>query len=292
MSREKKNIYKSFHRKKLKNILRKMLVWEGLPDTIDENYLNDALLFKGYVGGFSYKGNIVVSEGALAGLKLYSRPVDFNPSSPFINLKKALKIDEECFICYNTPVYKTPETFNAVVEMFADRLTEIALSIDTSVKNSKVCVIPVVDNKEEAIRVTQILEQMYEGESAVLSYKNKSFNGENGIQIFPIKAKDNIVVKELKEAFDDIMCEFYEFFGIKCNTMQNKRERVNLSEMNSNDDQIEIARHIILDPREKWADEMNAKFGCNISVKYRESEEKGLDNPVNTAPPVGAEPNA
>jgi hypothetical protein len=65
------------------------------------------------------------------------------------------------------------------------------------------------------------------------------------------------------------MADFFSETGVKTIAVD-KRERVNLEEMSSNDTQTKIACDIMLQPRQKWAEEMNAMFGTNISVKFNE----------------------
>ena len=91
----------------------------------------------------------------------------------------------------------------------------------------------------------------------------------SGNNLFPIKAKDNIVVSELADARRSIMADFFTETGVKTLAVD-KRERVNLLEMNSNADQIKIACDIMLAPRKLFAEQVNAMFDTNISVKFNE----------------------
>ena len=66
----------SHYQRYLKNLLRNYFIWEGLPETIDKRALEELLLFKGQCICFRwdeakdkrYKGQLVVTEGALAGI--------------------------------------------------------------------------------------------------------------------------------------------------------------------------------------------------------------------------------
>ena len=73
--------YYSVNRRFLKNVLRNLVIWEGLPDTIDERALNDYVLFGGFAAGFYYDGELIVAEGSLAGIDHYYRPVWYTCSN-------------------------------------------------------------------------------------------------------------------------------------------------------------------------------------------------------------------
>jgi hypothetical protein len=145
-------------------------------------------------------------------------------------------------------------------------LADTTISMKTSIRNSRVTILPTVNDDKEAIRVNDLMQQIYDGEAFALRYKVNDFDGQT---LFPIRAKDNIVVSELADARRCIMADFFSETGVKTIAVD-KRERVNLEEMSSNDTQTKIACDIMLQPRQKWAEEMNAMFGTNISVKFNE----------------------
>lgn len=275
-------MYVSYHRKNLKNFLMNWIKWEGLPDSIDERFLNDSVIMRGYCGAFKYSdGKIYVTDGAISGLDEYYRPTVFTTANiKFNNLKKS--IGKDCAICYNTYDYSSPYSLAPMIEIYARRLADIDLSIDTSVRNSRVCVIPVVKDEKDALRTAQILKDMYEGKPATLSYKTTSFDGKAGVEIFPVKSKDNIVVAELADARRNIMADFYSELGID-NLAVDKKERTNLKEMDSNKQRLAVAGQIFLEPRQRFADEVNSLFGLNIKPVFNQEMFKEVDGNENSA---------
>ena len=265
------------NRRYLKNILRNLVKWEGLPDTIDERAHNELVLFGGFDVGFRWSGtdigsgkrynnDIVVANGACAGIDLYGKPTDYTSANARITPSVHRKIGVDCAICYNTSNYIYGENFNTLVDIYADLLTEISLSERTSVRNSRVVLVPTVRDDTEAIRVSNLLEQIYEGDSHALAYEISELDGKN---IFPVKARDNIVVAELADARRCVLADFFSEIGVKTLAVD-KRERVNLAEMDSNSQQLHLSSEIIMQPRRYWAQEMNRIFGTNISVSFNE----------------------
>ena len=271
--KERYNVLFQHYRRFLKNLLRNYFVWEGLPDTIDERAHEDLVLFNGYDVGFRYNGDIIVANGALSGIDLYQRPTQFVSANPKIvptQLRTPLK---DCVPCYNTKNYAFGENCNTLVNIFADLLANLSISVRTSVRNSRVVVVPTVKDDKEAIRVSELMEEIYDGDSYALAYEIGELNGNN---LFPIKARDNIVVAELADARRNILSDFFAETGVRTIAVD-KRERTNLLEMESNDDQIHIANEIMLAPRRLWAEQMNKMFNTNISVRFNEEVIKNVN---------------
>lgn len=276
MSKRYDKIYQ-FHRRFLKNICRALFIYEGNPGTIDFQAHEENLLFEGgFSVGFktdavkqtSLKNKPIISSGAISGVDVYYRPTLFTPANPNIVgvVKRTPGVD--CSICYNTLNYRFPETVNPLIDIYADLLAHVMISTRTSAINSRVTLIPTVSDDKEAIRVSDLIAQMYDGESYALAYEISELDGKN---IFPIKARDNIVVSELADARRNILADFFSQLGVKTLAVD-KKERTNLTEMDSNSQQLKICCDIMLDPRKKWCEEMNRIFGLNLSVKFNESE--------------------
>lgn len=288
MEKEKKGaryrkLYEHF-RRYLKNLLRNYFIWE-LPETIDSRAHEEMLLFNGFDVGFKcievldegYKNKPIVSTGALAGIDLYQRAVRFVSANPRIQPTVIRTVGVDCVPCYNTLNYQYGENCNTLVDIYADLLANVTISMRSSVRNSRVCLVPTVSDTDEAIRVGNLLDQLYDGDSYALAFEIGDIAGNN---LFPIKAKDNIVVSELADARRSILADFFSETGVKTIAVD-KRERVNLAEMDSNSDQIKIACDIMLAPRKRWAREMNKMFNTNISVKFNEEVVKNELRPEN-----------
>lgn len=297
MSKKYDTLFNHF-RRYLKNLLRNYFVWEGLPDTIDPRALEEMLLFEsGYCVGFKwneakdkdYKDAVIVAGGALAGIDLYQRPVKYVSANPVIIPSVSRTVGKDCVPLFNTRNYRYGETCNTLVNTYAELLAHQTISMRTSIINSRVTLIPTVNDDKEAIRVNELLQRIYDGETYALKYKISEFDGST---IFPIKARDNIVVSELADARRCVMADFFTESGVKTVAVD-KRERTNLAEMTSNDTQTKIACDIMLSPREMWAEEMNKMFGTNISVHFNEEvvkEVMGYESMGETEP--DSEPTA
>lgn len=262
------------YRRFLKNLLRNYFIYDGLPDTIDARAHEEMVLFEGFDVGFKWKeatdaywkNAVIVASGALAGIDLYQRPVTYISANPRITPSVTRKPLVDCVPCYNTKNYQYGENCNTLVDIYADMLANLSISMRTSIRNSRVCLVPTVSDDKEAIRVSKLLEAIYDGDSYALAYQMGDITNNN---LFPIKARDNMVVSELADARRSIMSDFFSETGVRTIAVD-KRERTNLMEMDSNSDQIHIANDIMLAPRKLWCEKMNEMFGLNISVRFNE----------------------
>lgn len=273
-------VYMDYHRRYLWNFLMNLFKWNGMPETVDLRFFNDKLLSEGWSPVFDYRDiGYISTDGAYSGLDHYYRPVKFESANPVLKTVKRqvshldnIKEGGVC-ICYNTNNYRAPESMNEITEIYAYKLAQLDVSTDTSIVNSRVCMIPVVGDEKEAQRVINNLKDIYAGKPATLSYKNSFGGGE--INIFPIKARDNIVTSELADSKNNIFREFLERLGIDCVKIE-KKERVLESEAESNQQELEINKCIYLEPRERFCEELNRTFGLNVSVELNAEAVKEL----------------
>ena len=278
MGKKYDKLYNHFQRF-LKNIARNLFLWE-VPDSIDARRHEEILLFgEAFSVGFvykeanasdplqaPYKDKVIVAGGAIAGVDLYNHPYEYTSANPVIIPPVFRRIGVDCAVCYNTSNTEFPENLNRLIDTYASLLADLTISMATSIRNSRVTLIPTVKDDKEAIRVNELIQNIIDGDSYALKYRASDLDGQT---LFPIKAKDNIVVSELADARRCIMADFFSEIGVKVLSVD-KRERTNLAEMDSNSTQIKLACDIMLRPRERWAEEMNRLFNTNISVKFNE----------------------
>ena len=262
--------YYNINRRFLKNILRNLVIWEGLPETIDERALNDYVLFGGFAAGFVYQGDVIVAEGSLSGIDMYYRPTWYTCANPKITPVQRRRVGDGCCICYNTPNYQFPESFNQIVDLYAWRLADIALSEEVSIRNSRAAYVPLAKDEKEALRLGRLMADVYDGDSYAIGYK-LPIGKTAGDMFLPLNARENLVVDILSDARRSTLADFFSSLGVKTIAVD-KKERTNLIEMTSDDQQRKITSDIIMKPRERWCEEMNARFDTNISVRFNEEE--------------------
>lgn len=278
-------IYTEFHRRELWGFLENLYTWEGMPEEVDIRFFNSQLITYGFAPLIAYKGGYVTSNGAPHGLDKYFRSTKFRISNPFLD-NLDLEVGKKAVICYNTLNYRQPESCELLVEIYARRLAQIDLSLDVSLKNSRASIIAVVEDSNDALRVVTTLEDIYRGEAAAVT---TSQAWKDSTQIFPLKPKDNIIAAELADSRDNVMAEFYQYLGIDTVAVD-KKERTNLVEMHSQDQQLLINGKRMDEARDIFCEEVKKTFGLDITCKKNKPEEVRSD--VEGMPETGIDTTA
>lgn len=265
-------VFLDYHRSYLWDFLEGVRKWNGFPETVDMRFFNDNLISEGWAALVYYnkKRGILCLDGARSGVDWYYRSTDFTSANTVLPTvhRRISYIDDVhengCCVCYNTHDYRAPKSMVQLVENYAYKLAQADVSTVVSLENSRATLIPAVSDKESAVRVTEVLKDIYAGRPATIAYKN-SFSNQD-FQIVPIKAKDNLITAELTDTKRQIMSEFLCRLGINV-VATDKKERLLQSEATSNGQELKLNAKIFLEPCELFCEEVNRTFGLSTSVE-------------------------
>ena len=146
------------------------------------------------------------------------------------------------------------------VNYFAKRISNIDKTIDINLEHLKTpTLVSCPEGQVETIK--QFYKKKTNGEPLIIT--DEDFMSSNSIKVFDLKASNHI--PQLTETKRDIINEALTFFGIN-NVPINKKERLITSESDQNNEQIYLNSNIMLRPRELAVEEINSKFGLDLSV--------------------------
>ena len=258
--------------------------WVNLPDSMDGEYLEHVLFYKGMGAMLKTElyGFINTKATASGDFNIYGRPTQLNCYSYSFNEVRTvynglirdadgnIRNDEnsECILVRNTLLSKP--TF-ASMRLFALRLTELERTMDTNVKRCKDPYI-LKANKNQELTMRQVFQDTDNNVPAIIVEKN-------GLDLKDIEAiplKVEFMGKDMMEYKEKIMNEALTVLGI--NNLGEKRERLISDETNSNNELINMNLMSYLTPRKQACKEFNEKFGLTgdkaIDVRVRSD----LDN--------------
>lgn len=251
-------IYHDYYAR-LKTIALSIFKWCNLPKTCDARFLEDTL--------FNYGIALFVEDDDMSFLNLkatpsgilntYNLPVSFTGYG--VNYSKEFDRDN-CVLIRNNYLEKSTDS---TLMIYAERLAEIEL---TSIINIKAQKTPILIRTEEKTRTSlTALYNMYEGDSPIIF-------GSKALQDKPLEVLRTdapFLADKLREEKKAVWNEFLEFLGINTNPSDNKRERLIVDEVEANNEQIEIQGSTMLLTREEACEEINEKYGLNVSVEMR-----------------------
>lgn len=235
-----------------------MYKWEGLPDTIDERFLELTLFDNGY--GLYFRDEIIGDlflQCTIGGeLDVYRIPI--NRMAYSVNGYQNFKTKADSVIVFNNFLHTTT---HIDIDMFAQKLYNVSRAIDVNINAQKTPLMIVCDEKQKLTMKNVYMQ--YEGNEPFI-FANKNFET-NAIQV--LKTDAPFIADRLSIEKNRIWNEAMLFLGINNNNMD-KKERQISDEVNSNLEQISMSRQIGLNARRQGAKEINRMFGTNISVNY------------------------
>lgn len=254
---------------RLRLLALSMFEWTGLPDTISVRYLESVLYERGQI--FFFRDNdykppyLALHGGSDSTLDVYGEPIQIRVSGGN-GYQRELDRGEYVMIRNNYDMTPTDLT----IRLYAQRLMVAERTIDVNINAQKT---PVLIYCEEKQRYTlkQVYSQ-YEGNEPVI-YSDKSFNPDS---LRAISTLAPFIADKVMQYKRDLWNECMTFLGIN-NANTDKKERLVVPEVESNNDLVQMSAQVMLLCRQAAAEQINKMFGLNVSVKLRgQNEEMGV----------------
>lgn len=269
-------------------LLYRIIIFDGIPDTVSETFLKLILYTQGKV--CFMKGELI-GEAASQLLALnctradtpdvYYIPRKVLVVNPRLQKSYNLKPGEECEIVYLSEAdkYNLSEInggLYSLIERTAVMLADNDISINTAQKNTRLVNLVGADTQNTVDSIRAAICSMYEGEPTIV-VKSSLIDKLQGVPIIQNQTNQNLI--ELIEVQQYILSHFYEQIGI-CTHDQMKRERLITAEINDNLDLAFLNVDDILASLQEGLQRVNDMFGTNISAKLnpiieRQREESG-----------------
>lgn len=238
-----------------------MFEWKNLPPTVDARYLELHLFENGSMVYFDDDviGNLCLDCLPSGRLDVYGNPVLRRAYSGYNNYQKLLK-ESNSVIIWNNYLHT-----NSILEvkMFARRLYNLDRIIDVNANAQKT---PVLIQGTEQQRLTlKNLYKEFDGNSPfIFGDKNLDLNSLKCLQTGAPYVCDKLY--NLKQMYWN---EALTYLGIN-NTGAQKRERMLSIESSQAQGGTISSRYSRLQSRREAVEKINAMFGTNIEVNYRE----------------------
>lgn len=242
--------------------------WTGLPEGIEERYIERILFDHGKAAFFadpdmSYMCLEAQDNGKL---NVYGDPLQYLAVG--FGYQRSYSRDE-CVIIENNKLRAATKDF---VYFYVNKLTEAERTMDVNVKAVKTPIIFAVDDKD-ILTFKRLFQEVDGNVPAIFADKGLQLDG---VQAFDTKAK--FLGNELMNYKKSVENELLTFLGLN-NLPSEKKERMITDEANSNNQLIDSFADLQLQSRELACEKINAKYGLNVSVKRR-SKTQGVDNDV------------
>lgn len=231
-----------------------MFTWENLPYPLESRHIEKYLYEYGQVIFYDNEtfGKICLPCAPTGSLNQFGEPLSVTVNSHLIHDTVMLK--DGIRILNNDLIIPT----DFYVRQYAEKMTEVEMSIDMNVKQQKFPFFVETDKKNE-FTMKQIFKQKEDGTPYIYANKNLGI-GQTTVHTLDVP----YVVDKLSEYKYELEREILTFLGLN-NTVE-KEERLLVDEINSNNDFIERNVDIMFKNREFACKRINELFGTNIRV--------------------------
>lgn len=264
-----------YYRDMLELVVHQMFEWKGLPETVDPFYLEKSLHRDGMVGFYDDKkyGKIVVS-GAARGLSIYNKPTEFQINmnryhkqfkiANTVSFLKTAPKGSTGIICYNQ--FERMKSSNQAIRLFASLLAENKQTKRVSQNALKIPFI-FVGKEEHKLAFKNAYDRMIANEPYFIIDEESGLT-KDVFQVVTTNAP--YLLDKLDDDRLEIMNEFLTSFGID-NVNIAKKERLVVSEAESNNEFVLHNRNKFLAPRKATAEMLSEWWGTEITVDLREN---------------------
>lgn len=273
-------------------VINEQFKWEGLPDNIKSYNVEKVLNLYGQGVLFKYKGMYAFCNAVnSASLNIYGEPVQVQPiaingmSFDRVNVNTNIsdkgEINEQDAVLIKNNLTSTP-TY-AMIKPLVEELAFIWESKGINAGLSRVKAL-VHANKQNATAIRQQLKSII-GSSTMIPVVSEKLNVLKEIE----KVDFNVEYTPDKywEDFDKCFATLWQWLGITTNLSQDKKERLIVSEVESNDELTTISEDTRLSFRKLGCEQAKELFGLSMSCENKLPDVKAtqpMDNHEDDTP--------
>ena len=258
------NLTYSYYYYKLTLIARALFDWEGLPNDMDERWIERYLFTSGKC--IFYKdplmGFMVAGFGQQGSINCYGDPTTVHPvAENYVYSGEQLMNGENCYVIRNNdlmlPIFP-------IVRQYSFKLTNIDRAIDTNIEATKTPIIVRCTDKQR-LSLKNAINQRRDNEPVIWTNDNSNISD----MVSTLDTNAPVVFPQLQAQKHMILNEIFTDLGIN-NANMDKKERMVANEVEANNEQVKASEDTMLKAREEACRQINRIFGLNISVKRRE----------------------
>lgn len=245
---------------RMKKICLSMFEWTNLPPSMSSRFLEMCLFYNGqaallYSDDYGYINTMAADGGYI---NIYGLPTEVVCYSYRFNERRSLyttdtgeEKGQECILVLNN-YERIPTT--ASVSLFAYRLAEAQRTADVNIKAHRTPILITTDQKQYFT-----LKKMYEefdGNTPAI-FADKNLISPDALKA--IKTDAPFIINDIMEYKREIWNEFLTTMGLQ--NLSEKKERLISSEVDSNNEVINMNLQALLIPRKEACKQFNEKYG-------------------------------
>ena len=270
--------------------------WKGLPDSIKPYQLEKIINFYGQAVVFKIGDETLacsfVNSGDLDiyGESMKGKPIGINGVSfpelyvkrTMVNLSGKVQVREQEGVLIRNNIYSVP-TY-ALIKPYVEKLCFIWESMGINAGLSRVVAL-IHANKDLSGTMRAEIGKILGNTPSGIAIVNDKTNALEKIEKLDFKVEYQ--PDKYWTDFDNTFNKICELVGITCDMNKNKKERVVVAQVESNDELTTVVEDSYLDFRRLGAEEMNKLWNLNVSVENK--NEIKVTNPNEQSKPAEQE---
>ena len=245
-----------------------MAVFEWtLPESWNRDYFLYVLYCWGFIGVVNTdKFGVICQGAALKGYGVYYQPTHLVIANPLLTGILEPEIGTQAALIKLQPDYRGVMDR---INFYADMLALSAETAGVDLVNSRLSYIFGAQNKQQAESFKKMFDGIASGQPA--QFIDKSLFNEDGTPnwlLFNQNIRETYIAGDILDDMRKWELKFDTDFGIN-NASIEKKERMVVDEVNSNNEEIRLWSDLALEQLRKGCEEAHRLFGINIDVKYR-----------------------
>lgn len=249
-----------------------MFEYSNLPETLPQVEIEKRLQTKGHATIYQFKNNLYVTTGNLNGQELspYNEPTYVNINVPAFDLSQRLEIGKQCVVIYNDDM-KTG--LLDTISKHGTLMLENEITMLLSTYNARIQTLISAGTDQTINDAEKYLNQIIDGNLGIIG-ENAFFNDLKTHNAQSSAKQDMAQLIQLQQFYKS---DLYNELGLSSlNNM--KKERMNIDEVNANNDNIYPYVDGMLRNRMEGIKMVNKLFNGNIEVDYSSTWKDKADN--------------
>lgn len=252
----------SFNEHRLYNLIKLLTInrfkWENLPEGLESRHIEEALFHTGQIAFYEDRvyGLMALPCSSSGILNIYGDPTEFVLTGH--GYSKHVK-RKDCVRILNNDT-ATPSILQ--VKYYTEYISNLETLMNDNMRQQRYPFI-VTTTKQSEFTMKNLMKQIDSGEDAIFVDERLSNGGDIGINVLQTGAP--FLLDKLQQHKHEVMNELMTWLGLN-NANTEKKERLIVDEVNSNNMHILMNLDLEFKNREKACEEINKRYGLNIKV--------------------------
>lgn len=250
----------------------KMFEYEGLPDTLSARSMEIQMQTKGYCVITKIENPLygksglycMMTTGVAGELNAERLPTKMTINDSWLNVDKEVTIDDDCIVIPNDVLWRG---LGDLFSLYGGQLADAETTMRLQLYNSRINKILTATDDKVIAEAKDLLESIKNGKWGVIGDSVEMMGMMKALSSVDFTSPHAGTLKDTMEVMQYYRAQWFIALGLNDN-FNMKREALNGSETESNENTLFALPLMMLHEREEGIRKLNEKYGLNVSVRF------------------------